>query len=122
MRITALLCGSLLVSLPLSASPQPLEPSSALIFPVTAVAVPDSSETPLPEDIASFKHRRDLCDHFRGEDPYDEERRKFLEENMRSYCTGTDKELASLKAKYKNNRRVMDILERYDEDIEGKKL
>ena len=53
----------------------------------------------LPADVAKFKERRDICDHFRGEEPYDAERRKFLEENLNKYCTGTDKELASLKAK-----------------------
>ena len=68
--------------------------------------------------VEKFKERRDLCDHFRGEDPYDEERRKFLEENLKKYCTGTDKELTSLKAKYKNNKAVMKVLEKYEEKIE----
>ena len=72
----------------------------------------------LAGDVEKFKERRDLCDHFRGEDPYDEERRKFLEENLKKYCTGTDKELASLKAKYKNNKAVMKVLEKYEEKIE----
>ena len=64
------------------------------------------------------KRRRDLCDYFRGEDSYDEERRKFFEENLKKYCTGTDKELASLKAKYKNNK-TLKVLEKYEERIES---
>ena len=73
----------------------------------------------LAGDVEKFKERRDLCDHFRGEDPYDEERGKFLEENLKNYCTGTDKELASLNAKYKNNKTVMKVLEKYEEKIEA---
>ena len=73
----------------------------------------------LTGDVEKFKERRDLCDHFRGEDPYDEERRRFLEENLKRYCAGTDKELASLKAKYMNNKTVMKVLEKYEEKIEA---
>ncbi len=73
----------------------------------------------LTGDVEKFKERRDLCDHFRGEDPYDEQRRKFLEEKLKKYCTGTDKELASLKAKYKNNKTPMKVLEKYKEKIES---
>lgn len=73
----------------------------------------------LAGDVEKFKERRDLCDHFRGEDQYDEDRGKFLEENLKKYCTGTDKELASLKAKYKNNKTVMKVLEKYEEKIEA---
>ena len=72
----------------------------------------------LPQDVAKFKERRDLCDHFRGEEPYDEERRKFLAENLKKYCRGTDKELAALKARYKNNRTVRKVLEQYEDEIE----
>ena len=73
----------------------------------------------LPPDVVNFMERRDLCDHFRGEDPYNEERRKFLEENLKKYCTGTDKELASLKAKHNNNEAVLKALANYEERIEG---
>ena len=73
----------------------------------------------LPTDVAKFKERRDLCDHFRGEEPYDEERRTFLMENLEKYCTGTDNELALLKAKYKNYQDVMRVLGEYEERIES---
>ena len=73
----------------------------------------------LARDVEKFKERRDLCDHVRGEDPYDEERGKFLEENLTKYCTGTDKELTSLKVKYKNDKTVMKVLETYEEKIEA---
>jgi len=73
----------------------------------------------LPADVARFKERRDLCDHFRGEDPYDRERRRFLTENLKNYCTGTDAELAALKAKYRGDQIVAKVLEKYEERIEA---
>jgi hypothetical protein len=72
----------------------------------------------LPSDVVKFKKRRDLCNHFRGEDPYNEERKKFLEENLERYCKGTDKELAALKAKHKNNETVQKVLSGYEVNIE----
>ena len=69
----------------------------------------------LTGDVEKFKERRGLCDHFRGEDSYDEERRKFFEENLKQYCTGTDKEL---EAKYKNDK-TLKVLEKYEERIES---
>jgi hypothetical protein len=51
-------------------------------------------------DVEKFTERRNLCDHFRGEAPY-------------------DKELSSLKAKYENNTKVMKVLEKYEEEIEA---
>lgn len=76
------------------------------------------SDSGLPRDVAQFKERRDLCDHFRGEEPYDQERRKFLEENLDKYCRGTDKALRALKIKYNKNKAAMKVLKQYDEKIE----
>lgn len=73
----------------------------------------------IPEDVALFRERRDLCDHFRGEEPYDEERRAFLEANLARYCTGTDAELAALKSRYRDDEAVMELLSGYEENIEG---
>jgi hypothetical protein len=86
-----------------------------------ARAVDRSAPSGLPVDVAEYKERRDLCDHFRGEDPYDEERRKFLEENMKKFCVATDKELASLKTKYKKNEAVLKALSGYEDEVEGSK-
>ena len=77
-----------------------------------------TATTGLPTDVATYKKHRDLCDHFRGEEPYDAERRAFLEESLKKYCTGTDQELASLRTKYKNNIVVLKILAKYEDAIE----
>ena len=73
-----------------------------------------------PADVATFIEQRDLCDHFRGEEPYDEERRKFLEKNIVELCTGTDSKLANLKEKFRGNSAIIERLSLYEEDIEPK--
>lgn len=72
----------------------------------------------MPADVTTFNEQRDLCDHFRGEESHDEGRRKFLEQNINEYCTGTDSKLACLKEKYRGNPLVMGLLSVYEEDIE----
>jgi hypothetical protein len=72
----------------------------------------------LPTDVAKFIERRDGCDHFRGEEPYDAERRKFLESNIRKLCIGTDRELSTLRRKYSKNPRVISRLSEYEQKIE----
>ena len=86
-----------------------------LSLPMQAIA---SEQAALPEDVAQFVEERDLCDHFRGEEPYDEERREFLNRNMNELCTGTDKKLAELRDKYMNDAVIIKALSVYEDDIE----
>lgn len=81
------------------------------------------AQNAFPPDVAKFVERRDGCDHFRGEEPYDEERRLFLLQNMKELCTGTDRQLAELKEKYAGQPHVMKKLNDYEAQIEpaGKK-
>src|SRR5688572_25849975 len=71
-----------------------------------------------PADVASFMEHRDGCDHFRGEEPYDAERRKFLHQRILELCVGTDKQLALLKKKYRANKTVIAKLNEYEPKIE----
>ena len=71
-----------------------------------------------PPDVASFIERRDGCDHFRGEYPYDEERRKFLRQNILELCVGTDRQLALLKKRHRDNKAVIAKLDEYESRIE----
>ena len=82
------------------------------------LATPAVAQRPLPEDVARFIERRDACDHFRGEDAYDAERRRFLEQQTLKLCVGSDKELARLKAKYEADGAVMAKLGQYESEIE----
>lgn len=72
----------------------------------------------LPTDVAVFIERRDACDHFRNEEPYDAARAAELKIRLAETCTGTDRELAGLRRKYANDQRVMDRLSRYEGQIE----
>src|SRR5262245_35504633 len=72
----------------------------------------------VPQDVQRFQKNRDLCDHFRGEEGYDADRRKFLAEQVKTYCTGTDASLNSLKQKYKDDKMISNTLNKYEERIE----
>lgn len=85
---------------------------------IASAAGAEDSASPFPADVTKFIERRDLCDHFRGEEPYDEERRAFLEKNILELCTGTDQQLASLKNKYSSDPAIISKLSQYETDIE----
>ncbi len=85
---------------------------------VVSASFAEEPAATFPQDVASYIERRNLCDHFRGEDPYDEERRAFLEKNILELCTGTDRQLAALKQKYSSNCAIMAKLEQYEPEIE----
>ena len=78
----------------------------------------------LPADIQSFTDSRDGCEHFRAEpwDPGDEPevsvRREFIFENLGKYCSGTDRRLAELREKYRENSDVIERLGQYEDEIE----
>ena len=87
-------------------------------------ALSTSPVTDLPQEVSSFVAERDACDHFRGEpiegDSKDQkDRRAFVLNSLEIYCSGTDRRLAALKARYSSNPAVMAALGKYDPAIEG---
>ena len=80
-----------------------------------ATGVPD-----YPSDVEEFIDRREICDHFRGEEPYDADRAKFLADQIKETCSGTDKELRNLKQRYADDDTIMQILNRFEEEIESR--
>ena len=96
-------------------------PLPAIILALALLALgsfPLRAAEALPRDLAKFIERREGCDHFRGEEAYDEERRKFLLMRMKQLCTGTDRQLERLKSKYRTQARVMKKLDSYEPSIE----
>ena len=95
--------------------PTPVAGSSA-----ASVASQPASATkpPLPAEVVAFRERRDACDHFRGEDPYDAKRAAFLAAEMARTCTGTDRELADLRKRFAGDSNVMAVLKNYEDRIE----
>ena len=81
-------------------------------------ALPAHSQ-PLPRDVARFVRDRDRCEHFKNEEPYDAERRLFLQRSVDQFCKRMDKRLAALKRKYKGNSAVQSKLRAYEADIEA---
>lgn len=70
---------------------------------------------PLPKDVAAYIERRNQCEHFIGEEPYDEARRKYLTQVIRETCTGSNRDLAALRHKYRDRPEVLESLaEFYD--------
>ena len=94
------------------AQPAPL---SSLDLPPS----PDAAQsTAFPDEVTSFMVDRDSCDHFRGEEPYDRERRAYLAESIAEFCTGSDARLSLLRRRYAENPSVMAALRGYEDQIE----
>lgn len=72
----------------------------------------------LPREVVAFRRKRDLCDHFRGEHPYDAERAAFLLAAMNRNCRGTDRALRRLRARHAKRPEVLKALAGYDDGIE----
>ena len=92
--------------------------------PRNALDLPPSQDDPavvepFPREVTAFMVDRDSCDHFRGEQPYDAERRAYIAENVAELCTGTDARLALLRRRYATDPAVIAALKGYDDRIEG---
>lgn len=93
-------------------------PAAAKAEPETEAAKIALKNAELPQDVAAFVARREGCDHFRGEEAYDEERGRFIRENLDKLCKGTDAELAALKGKYAKDAKVTEKLSGFEVTIE----
>ena len=78
----------------------------------------------VPNEVASYVQERELCEHFRqepfeGQTPEQIERREFLRQSIEIYCSGTDRRLAALKLRYKDNTAALSLLEKYEPSSEA---
>ncbi len=89
-----------------------------LLLCVMACTPLPKANASLPHDVARFIDRRDSCEHFMGEEPYDAERRAFLNKAVAQTCTGNDIRLKKLRTKYTGNALVIGALKNYEDDIE----
>ena len=96
----------------------PLPPPKPAV-PEDLSASNDTAEIkPFPRQVTDFMVARDSCDHFRGEEGYDADRRAYLEQNIRALCTGTDERLAALRKRYADDTDVISALAGYGDRIE----
>ena len=110
------------------AAPSPASASASVVAAASAVTPAVVSSAPiheqststgaLPPDVLAFKIQRVSCDHFRGEDGYNAERREFLARALARSCTGTDQALAQLRQRYSANAAVLTALKDYEDRIE----
>lgn len=68
----------------------------------------------LPADVIAFLERRVLCEHFLGEEPYDDERREFLVRSVEATCRGTDAALAALRMRYHDEPDIVERLAEFE--------
>lgn len=72
----------------------------------------------MPGDVQAFLARENTCQHFAGEEPYDDERRRELEEASAKYCEGREKIFTDLVARHRDDcatrAALIGINSRYD--------
>lgn len=99
---------------------------AAVSTTLTLIAATVFASHPLPRDVERFVERRAVCEHFRdepwpeGPTPEDAERRSFIVLQLEEHCSGSDRQLASLRRKYRDDKTVIQRLERYEDMIEAK--
>ncbi|HIE4563394.1 TPA: hypothetical protein ACXNIY_004207 [Stenotrophomonas maltophilia] len=76
----------------------------------------------MPTDVQAFLARENTCQHFAGEEPYDDERRRELEGASAKYCEGREKIFTGLVARHRGDCAVREALiginSRYDLDFD----
>lgn len=77
-----------------------------------------ATPSPFPKDVRDFLARRESCDHRRGEEGYDDERKAEIAWATCQECQGTDAALAALKRKYRGNATIIEKLGEFDSKIE----
>ena len=84
------------------------------------LAAPILAAAELPKEVAEFVDRRELCEHFRQE-PWPEgtsteehERRDFIVNQIKQFCTGSDEVAQKLRRKYKNEQAVIEKLDKFE--------
>jgi hypothetical protein len=69
---------------------------------------PASAEQRLPADVARFLERREGCDHWAGEEPYDADRRREIEAAIRKLrCTSMERDAAGLGKRYAGRKEIV---------------
>jgi hypothetical protein len=87
--------------------------TSLLVASATANATP---ARPFPPAVAAFLDRSEQCDHWAGEEPYDEARRKEIDAAFdRLHCETIPAERQRLQQRYKKDAAVMNALNESDE-------
>ena len=72
----------------------------------------------LPTDVITLLKRVDGCDHFAGEEPYDEQRRiEILKALTKLKCARIDKDRDALLKKYKKQNQIVNKIENFQSTL-----
>jgi hypothetical protein len=70
----------------------------------------------VPNDVRAFVADAQACTHFSGEEPYDAERRAFLDRMIQKTCSDLDVQKAELRHRYARSGDIQSlILEAWNE-------
>ncbi len=91
------------------------KPDLKAVAPDPEAAPPDAGA--IPPDVEAYLERRGLCEHFIGEEPYDEERRRFLHLRIQQTCSGINEQGEATRALHRNAPTVLELLDAHSEPI-----
>lgn len=78
----------------------------------------DPRDPAIAQEARVFIIQRQGCDHFRGEHGFNEQRQKFLNEQIEKLCAGTDRHLAQLRSRYTGSPETIKALADFQDCIE----
>ncbi|WDI95451.1 hypothetical protein [Xanthomonas campestris] len=67
----------------------------------------------MPDDVRKLVDDYDTCEHFAGEEPYDDARRREIEAAVEQYCAPAPARLAALMQRYRNDAGISEWLRNY---------
>ena len=75
------------------------------------------AEESVPRDVQAYLERRGACEHFIGEEPFDEARRRFLRLRILQTCSGINEQGQATRELHRDNPKVLKLLEAHSEPI-----
>ena len=94
----------------------PAEPAPATVPNAAAPAAPTAeAASALPADVAALQAQFETCEHFAGEEPYDADRKKQIEDAIEANCKPVKAATPAIKAKYADNPAVMAVVKNWEE-------
>jgi hypothetical protein len=105
-------------ALSLAACNKPAEPAAApeaAATPAAEATAAPAAASGLPADVVALTENFELCEHFAGEEPYDDARRAEIDAAIEANCRPVKNALPGLKTKYAGNAAVMAVLTHWEE-------
>jgi hypothetical protein len=91
----------------------------ALFFAASFLAAPlfAWAEDIVPPDVQAYLERRRACEHFIGEEPFDEARRRFLHLRILQSCSGINEQGEATRELHRDKPEILKLLEAHSEPI-----